>query len=413
MSERISFTRRRLDDAKCPEGKDRGWLYDTEEPGLCLLVTAAGAKSFYLYRKIDGRPERIRLGTYPDLSIDDARDAARIKKGDIAKGINPAQEKRAARGAMTLAELLTHFLDTFAKSHKKRWADDVAMFNRYFGKPESDRTPKDKPASFPAWRNRTVNTITQHDVKVLHTKVGEKHGKYAANRLLALLSAMFNNAGLANPTKGVKKFREQQRERFMDADEFPRFHKALDDEPDQDMADYFRLLLYTMQRRSNVAAMRWADVNFGKREWSLPGQTTKNGDPLTVSLTDEAMGILQRRWNGRRDGAVFVFASFGASGHLTEPKGAWKRILGRANITDFRIHDLRHTGASWMAINNTSLPIIGKALGHKSQQSTARYAHVNRSAAAQAAQTATAMMAGFAAPVVVKKQGKGKSKKSA
>jgi integrase len=161
-------------------------------------------------------------------------------------------------------------------------------------------------------------------------------------------------------------------------------------------ADYFRLLLFTMQRRSNVAAMAWADVHFGRRQWTIAGEKTKNGDPLTVSLSDEAMEVLQRRWAQRDTDGLFVFPSRGASGHVEEPKGPWARVCQRAKITNLRIHDLRHTGASWMAIGGSSLPIIGKALGHKSMQSTARYSHVNKSAAAQAMQSATSAMAALA-----------------
>ena len=192
--------------------------------------------------------------------------------------------------------------------------------------------------------------------------MGEKNGHYAANRMLALLSSMFNNAKIIpNPSKGIKKFREEQRERFMDADELVRFKAALDADADEQMADYFRLLLFTMARRSNVAAMAWANVNFSKREWAVAGEKTKNGDPLIVSLAVEAMDVLKRRWKNRTQDQLYVFPGHGVSGHLEEPKGAWARILDCAKITNLRIHDLRHTGASWMAIGGCSLPIIGKA----------------------------------------------------
>lgn len=412
MSQRFNFTRARLERLTCSPKPDGGhariYAYDDDEPGLCLCVTSSGAKVFYLYRKIDGRPERIRLGSFPDISIDEARDGARVRKGKIALGINPADERRAARGAMMLGELFDHYLDSHAKHHKKTWEGDQKQFDRYFGKPAERQQPDDEPVPFPGWRVRRVDKITTDDVKTLHTRIGSQHGKYSANRMLALLSCLFNNAGLPNPTKGVKRFREQPRERFMDADELQRFWKALDDDEDKMFADFFRLCLYTLTRRANVQAMAWRDVNFGRREWTVAGETTKNGDPLVVSLTDQAMAVLQRRWTERTEGDAYVFPSHGASGHITEPKFAWKRIIARAKITNLRIHDLRHTGASWMAIGNASLSIIGKALGHKSHQSTARYAHVNRSAAATALQSATNAMAQLAPAAPV--QGKGKRK---
>jgi integrase len=398
MEKRFNFTHVRLvnlafaSDPQHPS-RDRSWVYDAKQPGLCLCVTSAGTKVFYVLKKIDGRTERIRIDAFPSVGVDAARDAARSLLGDIAKGINPNEKRRAARGEMTLAELLNHYIDTHASAHKKdHGADDREQFERYFGKPDDQRMPEDAPAPFPGWRTKRVNTIKFDDVQNLHVKIGEKHGRYSANRMLALLSSIFNNARLANPTEGVKRFKEEQRERFMDADEMIRFRAALDADDDKTMADFFRVLLFTMQRRSNVQAMAWSDVNFGQRAWSVAGEKTKNGDPLVVSLTDEAMEILRRRWNERAEGDTYVFQSYGSTGHLMEPKAAWKRITDRAGITNLRIHDLRHTGASWMAIGGSSLLVIGKALGHRSQQATARYAHVNRTAAATAMQTATAAM---------------------
>ncbi len=394
---KVDFTIPRLTAMKCPTGKGRTWMYDGKVPGLCLMVTEGGSKSFYFYKKIGGRFVRERLGGFPELHLDDARKSVTQRMGDAARGVDLAERRRAQRAALTLVELFNHYLESHAKAHKKRWGDDVKQFERYFGKAPEDRKPDDKPVPFPGWRNRSVNTIDTEAVKSLHVKIGEKHGKYAANRVLALLSSMFSNAGLPSVTKSVQKFKEEQRERFLDAEELARFCKALDDEPDTMMADYFRVLLFTMARRANVAAMRWADVNFIRREWTVPGEKTKNGDPLIVSLSDEAMAVLLPRWSDRAENAEYVFPSYGTQGHLVEPKAAWARVLERAAIENFRIHDLRHTGASWMAIGGSSLPIIGKALGHKSQQSTARYAHVNRTAAAAALQSATSAMAAMMA----------------
>jgi hypothetical protein len=187
---KFNFTRARLEKLTCPpnpEGKHaRTYVYDADESGLCLCVTSNGAKTFYLYRKIEGRPERIKLGGFPDISIDDARDAARVRKGKIAQGLNPAEEKRRARAAMTLGELLSYYLDHHAKHHKKSWRDDQEQFERYFGTADatsgiSADSPKiGKPVPFPGWRTRRVNTISADDFKSLHTKIGEKHGKYAA-----------------------------------------------------------------------------------------------------------------------------------------------------------------------------------------------------------------------------------------
>ncbi|HEY7087253.1 MAG TPA: tyrosine-type recombinase/integrase [Tepidisphaeraceae bacterium] len=384
MAEKITFTEARLSKAECPAGKDRVYLWDAKQPSFCLMITASGAKSFYVYRRVNGRPERVRLGGFPDLTVDDARDLACETIGKIAGGDNPAEQRRQARGEITLGELFNRWRDEYAKVHKRTWADDESQFERY-------ATPL---------KDRRLSSIHRRDVQQLHTEVGKSNGEYAANRLLALLSVLFNYAVTAfdyeggNPAKGVKRFSEQSRERFLDADEMSRFLPALDKHPDQQLADFFRVLLFTGARRSNVQAMAWADVNFGRRVWTIPAEQSKNNKALTVYLSDPAIEALQRRWQERIEDSPYVFPSRGETGHLTEPKAAWKVILAKAKITDFRVHDLRRTHGSWLASGGASLPIIGKALGHKSQQATAVYSRLDLNPVKTVVETATAAMLG-------------------
>ncbi len=120
-------------------------------------------------------------------------------------------------------------------------------------------------------------------------------------------------------------------------------------------------------------AMRWSDLDLKNATWKI--QETKNGTPQTVPLTESVLEILQdRRTN---TSSFFVFPGKGITGHLVEPKTAWKRICKAAGIEDVRVHDLRRTMGSWQAIAGSSLPVIGKSLGHKSQQATAIYSRLD------------------------------------
>jgi len=156
---------------------------------------------------------------------------------------------------------------------------------------------------------------------------------------------------------GVQRFKEKSRERFLHVDEMPAFFKALDEEQNDTLRDYFLVTLLTGARRSNVAAMRWDQLHLDRGTWTIPD--TKNGLPLVVPLVPHVIAILERRKDDAGK-SPFVFAGHGRTGHIVEPKSAWARILERANITDLRIHDLRRTLGSWMAAAGTSLPIIGK-----------------------------------------------------
>ena len=213
----------------------------------------------------------------------------------------------------------------------------------------------------------------------MHQHVSSEHGAYAANRVLALLSILYSKAmefGLwdkMNPTQGIKKFKEYSRERFLQADELPRFFQSLAAESNKDIRDYVLLSLLTGARRNNVLAMRWEQINFDRQEWQIP--LTKNGTPQLIPLSEESLVILQNRHKTKQ--SDFVFPGTGQSGHLMEPKKGWSRILARANIHDLRIHDLRRTLGSWQAKTGASAVIIGKSLHHKSPSATAIYARLD------------------------------------
>ena len=358
-----------------PKGK-RAYYYDTKTRGLCVSVTDKGTKSFLVYRKVNGRPERITLGRCSDLSIEEARGGADEVNSTIAKGKNPQDKKRAIREEMTIGELFDLYLERHAKDHKKSWKGDEGQYNRYLTR----------------WRNKKLSSVRKIEVQTLHAKIAKDKGPYAANRLLALLHTMFNKAidwgwEKSNPTSGIQRFRERSRERFLEADELPRFFESLSLEPDDTIKDYVIISLLTGARRANVTAMQWDQINLERGTWTIPD--TKNGTQHTIPLVLEAATILQNRMNNESD---YVFPGRGQSGHMMEPKKGWKRILDRANIKDLRIHDLRRTLGSWQAATGANLSVIGKTLAHKNVSTTAIYARLNLDPVRKSMETATSAM---------------------
>jgi integrase len=179
-----------------------------------------------------------------------------------------------------------------------------------------------------------------------------------------------------NPVARIQKFKEQKRDRFILHDELPKFMEALEMEPNRAMKDFFLMCLYTGAHCGNVLSMRWEDIDFSIKEWRIPD--TKNGEPVRIPLIGEALEILNGRSWLKDSSIPWVFPSSNSkSGHLEEPKAAWKRILDRAGLKNLRIHDLRRTNGSYQAIAGVSLISIGKSLGHKSPQSTAIYARLS------------------------------------
>jgi len=371
---KLNFTKAKIEALPLPK---KGWTYhyDFKVQGLGIGVGSTGKRSFVLYRKINGIPERITLGKYPDLSIEQARGKASEINSAIAKGANPAQVKRGEKAELTFNNLFKEYLDRHSKPNKKTWDEDLSKFNTYLAKPLG---------------RKKLFTINRTNIAAIHSDITRAGHPVTANRVKALISSIFGwgiSAGLceANPALGIRLNREYSRDRFLQGDELPKFFQALADEQNDTMRDYFLLSLLTGARRSNVLAMQWKDVNLKSGEWYI--KETKNGIPQTVTLSPEALDVLRRR--KPTEPTTFVFTGDGSSGHLIEPTKGWNRILERAGIDNLRIHDLRRTLGSWQAKTGASLVIIGKSLNHKNPNTTAIYSRLDLDPVRESVNTAT------------------------
>ncbi|MDD2583062.1 MAG: tyrosine-type recombinase/integrase [Desulfuromonadaceae bacterium] len=383
----VNFTKSTLEQAQAPAGAKRFYLYDEKESGLVLQVTPAGKKSFQLYRKHNGQPIRVTIGTYPELTVEQARKKARQVKVDLNNGINPNDEARAIREELTFSELFHRWLEQFAKPHKRSWADDLRRYQNYmeqsFG---SKRLSWFDAARVREWHHKLTTRAKQRGPAATITPG-------TANRALALLKTIFSQAApeLNNPCLSVKMFKEVSRERFLQPDEMKRLFDALEcEETGEDFRDYIYLSLFTAARRNNVLGMRWNDVDLDAALWTIPGETSKNGSIMRVPLADAALEILQRRKASAT--SIFVFPSNSTAGHYNTPTKAWKSLLNRAGLHDLRLHDLRRSCGSVMANQGISLAVIGGALGHKHHSSTAVYARLQVSTVRDALEQATRAM---------------------
>ena len=172
----------------------------------------------------------------------------------------------------------------------------------------------------------------------------------------------------------------------------PRFFKALEEESNRNLADFFMLGILTGARKGNLLTMRWQDINFDQSTWRIP--ETKNGSSHLVPLSPEAVNLLQERFKLKENDWVFPSIT-SKSGHLEEPKSAWKRVLKKAELQDLRLHDLRRTLGSWQAATGENSYFIGKSLGHKTQQETAIYASLNIDPVRASVEKATSVMLSF------------------
>lgn len=395
MASKATFTQAGLASIHGKQGR-RLVVRDPKTQGLFAELRAGGAVTFFVHGRIKhGKLVRYRIGSFPAITVDDARTQAKDVLNAMARGVDPNDEERQQAAEPTFGELFELMMSLPPKKGRKRTGGERRQRT-------VDEYIRLRDKFLAKWLKRRASSITTTDVERLKTQIGKDSGKYQANRVLAIVVATFN-AGVErkqirdNPAAEITGFKEESRQRYLTPDEMPRFFAALEAEPEL-LADFFRLALLTGARRSNVQSMAWRNIDLTHAVWQIPGALSKNGSPLAVILAPDAVAVLQRR-REQTQGSEFVFPSRGAAGHLTEPKTAWKRVCQRAGLKDVRIHDLRRSLGSWMALGNASLLIVGAALGQRSQATTEAYARLPSEPVRAAVNSATSAMMAAGKPV--------------
>jgi len=344
-----------------PTGK-RERYRDEKIPGLYLEIMPSGTKIFRWIKWIDRKMESVRIGPFPSVQPEDARRRAEELNSEATRGLNPAKQRRAKQSAVTFGELFAAWLDEGKDRGKKTWPADARRFRNHLEK----------------WAGIPPAELSRDEIKRLHTKIKERSGLYEANRTLTLIRAMLAWGireyvwTFPNPAAGIKMFREEKRDRWLEPHEIPSFFEAVSQEENPEVRDFVMMCLLTGARRSNVLEMSWKDLDLENARWRIP--ETKAGEPQVIPLHAAAIEILKARLD--TVSGFYVFPGTGRTGHLAEPRKGWTRILKRAGITNLRIHDLRRTLGSWLATQGESLLLIGKTLGHKSMGSTATYSRL-------------------------------------
>ena len=339
--------------------------YDTEVRGFGIRVTAAGAKSFVLNYRINGRERRYTIGSHPDWSVAAAREEAKRLKREVNLGRDPMGERHSDRAAPTVVELADRYMDEHAMRKVERaQMDDRAMLNALV-LPEIGRLK--------------VHEVKRADIDQLHRKVSQTK-PIRANRMVQLLSKMFNLAirweyRADNPAKGVTRNPENPRSRYLSNGELERLISVLANHENQRSANVIRMLLLTGARRGEVLNATWDQFDLEQGIWVKPSAHTKQKKEHRVPLSAPTLKLLSDM-NENSGPSPYVFPGKEAGRPLTDIKNFWNGVCKKADIEDCRIHDLRHTYASILASAGLSLPVIGALLGHTQPNTTARYSHL-------------------------------------
>ena len=349
-------------------------IRDTQLSGFGARRQKA-ATTYFLQKRVDGRLRWLTIGTHgAPWTPETARKEALKLLGAIAGGVDPAAEKREEQAKILVRDAAALFLEQHGPKLKPNTRE---CYGRMF-----------RLHIVPAFGERRLRDLARADVSRLHAQLSETPS--TANYAIACLSKFlgwaeemgFRPEG-SNPCGKIRKYRENQCERYLTVEEYARLGTVLASLEREGSENLFviaalRLLALTGARLNEVLTLQWSYVDLERQTIFLPDSKTGR-KPLR--LNDEAVAVLTAL--PRLNNNPHVLPGRNEGGHMINLQKPWRRIRALAKLEDVRLHDLRHSFASIAAANGASLPLIGKLLGHSQPQTTARYTHLTDAAAHQ------------------------------
>ena len=379
---RAMFTAQWVERVTASTGQREDW-FDKKIAGLAVRLTPSGTKTWCVVYRVaggDGKKRRLTLGQYPTIPLAEARDMAREKLLEAARGKDPPGKKHAEPTPPTFAHRAYEYLQHYATAPR---ADGRPQKLTWY---EDERSLKKDLR--PVWGHRKAHDITRRDVTLLLDGIKARGSNVQANRTLALISKVFNvgiDRGLVdqNPAHRMKRPTEEvARERVLSLDElralweaFGTLAKRADGKgttaEGQRLAVMFKVRLLTAQRGGEVSLMRWDDIDLERRLWTIPKDFTKTKSndhevPLSQVVVDLITGLTPERTG-------WVFPSARAKGKpVTNIRKAAERVVTATGI-DFTPHDLRRTAATLMTELGVPRLVVSKILNHAEGGTTWKY----------------------------------------
>jgi len=357
------ITKRTLDNLRPGE-----IAWDADLKGFAVRCQRA-AKVYFLKTRVGGRQRWFTIGSHgAPWTPDTARREARRILGENAAGRDPASDRDAARNIPTVAALADRFLAEHVDVKTKPLTAD--LYRRLI-----------RLSIVPNLGRFKLTDVRRADIAKLHHDL--RHTPRKANQVVGVLRRMFGLAekwGLcpdgSNPCRHIEKYPERKRERFLSEAELARLATCLVEEERTGAEGPYviaaiRLLIFTGARLAEIRDLEWEWVDMDAATLRLPDSKT---GAKVIYLSAPALEVLANL--PRVKGNPYVIIGSKAGAHLVNLQKPWRRIRARAELDDLRLHDLRHSFASFGAAGGLSLPMIGKLLGHTQAATTERYAHL-------------------------------------
>lgn len=345
--------------------------YDKDIPNFMLEHRPSGATTwYYRYENSKGKVKFYRLGKNRRMDAVEARRQAYIAEMAVAEGKDPGfGTSLLAKEKLTLQAFVETKYLPFAKLSKRSWKQDIFMLKKYI---------------YPHFAQSDVHVINSSDILTWQQELSNAGlSSSSCNRILAFFRSIFSALVRfeiieknSNPCNKINKFKELPvKERYLSQAEVKKMLAYLDASSHTLGANYIKLLLFTGARRNEILQATWDQVDFQKQILTVP--LSKSGKARYIALSREAIAVLE---NLPRHHEKWLFPDKHREKPMSCPYYLWDKMKKACDIKEIRLHDLRHSYASFMVNNGCSLYEVQKVLGHSDPRVTQRYAHLDTKA---------------------------------
>lgn len=392
-----------VDSLTCPIGKSEAKLWDSDLKGFFVRAYPTGRKVYAVKYRFGKTQRIVTIGTHGAFTADKARIEARNILSNANLGTDTAIEKHKRKTALTIKDLADEYFTsgriTESQKRESTWAGDERRIAVHI-LPQIGKLPINEITKLIA--KNTILAIANG--KTSKTEKGQKPrgvsrvtgGAGTAKRTKDTISAMFNwgieHLGIKENPFAFKFGTPKPKERFLSPKEANALIESINIlEAERTLssvfADAFRILLLTGARKSEISNLQWHEVDFENRLLRLAAERTKSGGKTgeaKIVLMPAALSILSRRYEAYKEAKAkdpelsnFVFKSDRTNGAIIGLRKAFLKVLEHSKIGKLRIHDLRHSFASFAIADGASLYLVSKLLGHANSRTTERYAHLS------------------------------------